>query len=59
MSRWRVNMRWYGVVLFTIPLLLLTLLLPLTLLFSSVYAPGVQSADLAIGFAAAFFEEPG
>ena len=59
MGRWRVNLRWYSVALFTIPLLLLALLFPLTILVSSVYAPGVQIAGFAIGIAAGFFEELG
>jgi hypothetical protein len=59
MGRWQVNVRWYSIALVTIPLLLLTLLVPLTLPFSSVYAPGVQIAGFAIGLAAGFFEELG
>lgn len=59
MGRWRANVRWYGVAFCTIPLLLLVLLFPLTLLVSSVYAPGVQIAGFAIGLAAGFFEELG
>lgn len=59
MGRWRANVRWYGVALCTIPLLLLVLLFPLTLLVSKVYAPGVQIAGFAIGLAAGFFEELG
>lgn len=59
MGRWRVKLRWYGVALFTIPLLLLALLYLLTIFVSSVYAPGVQIAGFAIGIAAGFFEELG
>jgi hypothetical protein len=59
MGRWWANVRCYSVAFCTIPLLLLVLLFPLTLLVSSEYAPGVQIAGFAIGLAAGFFEELG
>jgi membrane protease YdiL (CAAX protease family) len=58
-GRWRVGLRWYGVALGTIPLLLLAILVPLALLVSPVYAPGFQPIGIAIGLLAGFFEELG
>ena len=58
-GRWRVGLRWYGAALGTIPLLVLAILLPLALLVSPVYAPGLQVIGVAVGLLAGFFEELG
>jgi len=67
LSRWRVNIRWYGAALLITPLLLTTILVALTLI-SPVFMPGIFTASdkvtllglsIAAGLAAGFFEELG
>ncbi|HWR26574.1 MAG TPA: CPBP family intramembrane glutamic endopeptidase [candidate division Zixibacteria bacterium] len=67
MSRWRVNIRWYGVALLITPLLLIAILAALTLI-SPVFVPGIITTSdrtallvlsVVLGLAAGFFEEVG
>lgn len=67
MSRWRVNIVWYGIALLITPLLLITILASLTLI-SPVFIPGIITTSDKItllffsfvgGLAAGFFEELG
>ena len=67
MSRWRVNIRWYGVALLITPLLLTAILAALTLI-SPVFVPGIITTSdrtallvfsVVLGLAAGFFEELG
>ncbi len=67
MSRWRVNIVWYGIALLITPLLLIAILAALTLI-SPVFIPGIITTSDKItllvfsfvgGLAAGFFEELG
>jgi membrane protease YdiL (CAAX protease family) len=58
MGRWRVDLRWYAVLL-VFPVFILTTLLTLTALVSPVFAPHVTVVGMVIGGLAGFFEEIG
>jgi membrane protease YdiL (CAAX protease family) len=59
MGRFQVGIRWYGVALLTVPVLVLALLLTLTALVSPTFAPSLNVMGMVIGLAAGFFEEIG
>ena len=56
---WRVGLRWYGAAVMTMPLLLLAVLWPLSVLFDPAFAPRFQWPLFAIGLVAGSFEEIG
>lgn len=56
---WNVGAGWYGVALLTIPTLLLTILLLLSLLVDPAFAPRFQWTLFAVGLVAGTFEELG
>lgn len=65
--KWRVNIKWYLIAIFTVPVLVLTILFLLSLK-SSEFLPAILSADnktsllitgIVMGLAVAFFEEIG
>jgi membrane protease YdiL (CAAX protease family) len=58
LARWRVSGRWYGVALLTMPVLLLSVLWPLSAV-DPAFAPHFQWPLLAIGLVTASFEEIG
>ena len=57
--RWRVALRWYAVVLLTIPIILTIILLVLARFVDPAFAPRFQWPLFAIGLVAASFEEIG
>jgi len=57
--RWRVALRWYLVALMTMPLLLLTVLWPLSAFVDAAFAPNFQWQLFAIGLVAGSCEEIG
>ena len=56
---WRVGLRWYGVAVMTMPLLLLAVLWPLSMLLDPAFAPRFQWPLFVIGLVAGSFEEIG
>lgn len=56
---WRVASRWYALALLTLPLLMLAVLWPFSLIADAVFAPRFQWPLLAIGLVAGTFEEIG
>jgi membrane protease YdiL (CAAX protease family) len=58
MTRWQVDLRWYGVALAMMPLVILAILYALAFLISPVFAPAFSLLGLA-GLAAGFLEEIG
>jgi membrane protease YdiL (CAAX protease family) len=58
MGRWRVDLRWYAVLL-VFPVLILTTLLTLTALVSPVFAPHFTAVGMVVGLLAGLFEEIG
>jgi uncharacterized protein len=59
MVQWRVEVRWYAVALLTMPLLLVTVLWPLSVFVDGAFAPRFQWPLFAIGLIAGSFEEIG
>jgi uncharacterized protein len=59
MGRWRVDVRWYAVVLLTPPVLILAVLLALRTLVSPVFAPNIFLLGIPFGLIPGFFEEVG
>lgn len=59
LMRWRVGVCWYAVALLTMPLLLLTVLWPLSVFVDAAFAPGFRWPLFAIGLVAGSFEEIG
>ena len=57
--RWRVASRWYALALLILPLLMLAVLWPFSLIADSVFAPRFQWPLLAVGLVAGTFEEIG
>jgi membrane protease YdiL (CAAX protease family) len=58
LARWRVRGRWYAVALFTMPVVLLAVLLPLSAV-DPAFSPRFQWPLLALGLVAGSFEEIG
>ena len=56
---WRLGLRWYGAAVMTMPLLLLAVLWPLSVLFDPAFVPRFQWPLFAIGLVAGSFEEIG
>ena len=59
MAHWRLDLRWYGVVLLTMPVLLLVTLSPLGAFLDPAFSPRFQWHLFATGFIAGSFEEVG
>jgi membrane protease YdiL (CAAX protease family) len=59
MAHWRLGLRWYGVVLLTMPALMLVILWPLGVFLDPAFSPRFQWHLFAIGFIAGSFEEVG
>jgi membrane protease YdiL (CAAX protease family) len=59
LMRWRVGVRWYAVAVLTMPLVLLTVLWPLSAVVDAAFAPRFQWPLFAIGLIAGSFEEIG
>ena len=59
MAHWRLGLRWYLVVLLTMPALLLVTLWPLGVFLDPAFSPRFQWHLFAIGFIAGSFEEVG
>ncbi len=59
LTSWRVGAGWYAVALLTIPAILLTILLLLSVLVDPAFAPRFQWALFAVGLVAGSFEEIG
>jgi membrane protease YdiL (CAAX protease family) len=59
MPHWRLGLRWYGVALLTVPMLLLVILWPLGVFLDPAYSPRFQWHLFAIGVFAGSFEEVG
>ena len=68
MTTWRVKIKWYTIALLTAPLLVLTILVPLSMnspaylpaIFTTVDKPGLLITGIAVGFfGGGFLEEPG
>ena len=57
--RWRVDSRWYAFALLAMPLLMLAVLLPFSLVAGPAFTPGFQWQLFAIGLVAGAFEEIG
>ena len=57
--RWRVAARWYALALMTMPVLMLAVLWPFSLIVDPAFAPHFQWALFAIGVVAGTFEEIG
>ena len=57
--RWRVASSWYALALLTMPLLMLAVLVPLSLIADPAFAPGFQWQLFAVGLVAGTFEEIG
>lgn len=57
--RWRVASNWYALALLTMPLLMLALLVPLSLIADPAFAPGFEWQLFAVGLVAGTFEEIG
>lgn len=58
-TRWRIGIQWYAVALFTVPVLLLSILLSLRFTVSPSFAPGFEIVGLMIGLMAGGLEEIG
>jgi membrane protease YdiL (CAAX protease family) len=58
-QRWRIEPRWAAIALFTVPLLVLAILLALRLVASAAFTPGFQVVGLFIGLIAGILEELG
>ena len=56
---WRLGARWYAVALLTIPISLLTILWPLSVMVDPVFTPRFQWSLFAVGLLAGTFEEIG
>lgn len=59
LKRARAKLRWYAIALLTVPILLLSILWPLSVFLDPAFSPGSQWHLLAAGFAAGAFEEIG
>lgn len=57
--RWRVGARWYAIALLTMPLLLVTVLWPISAFVDEAFAPRFQWQLFAVGVVAGSFEEIG
>ena len=57
--RWRVGLRWYALALLTMPVLMLAVLWPFSLIAGPAFAPRFQWPLLVIGLVAGTFEEVG
>ena len=58
-KHWRVDLRWYALSLLTIPLLMLAVLWPFSLIAEPAFAPRFNWPLFAIGLLAGTFEEVG
>jgi membrane protease YdiL (CAAX protease family) len=59
LTRWRVDLRWAAVALLTVPMLVLLILWPLSLIVDPAFTPGFKLALFPIGLVAGLFEEVG
>jgi membrane protease YdiL (CAAX protease family) len=59
LTRWRVGLTWYVVALFTIPLLVMVILLVASAVVSPAFAPGFQPVGVVFGLLAGGLEEIG
>jgi peptidoglycan/LPS O-acetylase OafA/YrhL len=59
LPQWRFALRWYALALLTLPLLMLAVLWPFSLVADAAFAPNFRSPLFAIGLVAGTFEEIG